>query len=167
MCRHVEAHFPPDVRAIRSARRLVADQLAEWELGDADGVTVLLVSELMTNAVMHARTTVALVIAVADGVVEVAVEDSDGRAIPQLRGTGRLRVVASEWDAEHGRGLYLVDSLATEWGIEQLESGKHVWFRRPVSEGWPYVTDCRCHGEDLHGAVVLASGRRVQLHAPA
>ena len=165
MCRHVEAHFPPDVRAIRSARRLVAGQLDAWELDDTDGVTVLLVSELMTNAVMHARTTVDLVMAVADGVVEVAVGDGDGSGVAELRGKERFRAVASEWQAEHGRGLFLVDALATEWGIEPLEGGKHVWFRRPVTEGWKYVTDCPCHGDDLHDAVVLASGRRVKLHA--
>lgn len=149
----------------RTCRRSGAHgaQLVDWELDDVEGVTVLLVSELMINAVTHARTTVDLEVAIADGVVEVGVGDRDGRGVVELRARNRLPHVVSDWHAENGRGLFLVDALSTEWGIEQLEGGKHVWFRRPVDEGWPYLAQCLCDGEEGHETVVLASGCRVKV----
>ena len=81
---------------------------------------VLLVSELVTNAVTHARTPVLFQAWVTDNLVRVEVHDC---ALPSRRlercatlGVGR------------GCGLRLVDILATRWGVQNEQSGKCVWF---------------------------------------
>lgn len=141
---------------------MVAAQLEHWELHDPDGSIVLLASELVTNAVRHAGTPVEVTMAVADGTVEIGVADSDPRVVPELR-PGELPEPTglSSWQAESGRGLFLVNAIADEWGTEHLARGKQVWFRISAGESWPYRTDCPCHGDDLHEATRLGSGRHV------
>ena len=86
-------------------------------------MVVLLVSELVSNAVLHGgphlpEATVGLAIAVADDQVRIEVEDA-GVNIPVV-GDGAL-------DRLTGRGLLLVQSLATRWGCESSDAGKVVW----------------------------------------
>lgn len=162
MCRHVAEQFPPEPASAGAARALVAGQLDRWELDDPDGSIVLLVSELVTNAVRHAGTPVELTMAVAEGTVEIGVADSDPRIVSHLRPDQRGetdRTIA--WQSESGRGLFLVDVLAEEWGTEHFSAGKQVWFRMSAGEHWPYRTECPCHGAELHDAVQLGSGRHV------
>jgi anti-sigma regulatory factor (Ser/Thr protein kinase) len=79
----------------------------------------LLVSELVTNAVLHARTTITLEItAVPDG-VRVGVLDGAARG-PRPRDFSL--------EATTGRGLTLVESLASAWGTNPTADGKQVWF---------------------------------------
>jgi anti-sigma regulatory factor (Ser/Thr protein kinase) len=82
-------------------------------------VAELLVSELVANAVRHA-TSAPIVRIEADGdSVWVAVQDASAKA-PDVQHTGV--------DADGGRGLLLVDSLATSWGWSKMPGGKRVWF---------------------------------------
>jgi len=81
---------------------------------------VLLVSEVVTNAVRHATGPCALVLTLDDDVVEVAVEDGDAR-FPATRSRRGLD--------EGGRGLVLVGALAHAWGVRPLPGGKATWFR--------------------------------------
>jgi two-component sensor histidine kinase len=107
---------------VRAARRLVADVLVQSAYaGDADTV-LLLVSEVVTNAVRHAATPFELTISVSGDEVTVAVTDHDGRHRPKVRNP-------SPQDTS-GRGLRIVDQLATSWGTELVANDtKRVWFR--------------------------------------
>jgi two-component sensor histidine kinase len=89
--------------------------------GDVDTV-LLLVSELVTNAVKHAATPFDVTVSVAGPEVTVAVVDHDRRHPPRLRDPAP--------DDTSGRGLRIVQELATSWGTEALSGdGKRVWFR--------------------------------------
>jgi two-component sensor histidine kinase len=107
---------------VRAARRLVADVLAEAHYpGDADTV-LLLVSEVVTNAVRHAATPFELTINVSGPEVMVAVIDHDRIHRPQVRNPRPQDT--------SGRGLRIVDELASSWGTELVDAdAKRVWFR--------------------------------------
>ena len=113
--------LPVERSAASRARRFTRDVLTR--LGVADGVVddaELLVSELVTNAVLHARSESRIDVERADGSVRVTVYDNSP-ALPRLRNYGA--------DAVTGRGLLLVDRLAREWGVEKIaEKGKGIWF---------------------------------------
>jgi anti-sigma regulatory factor (Ser/Thr protein kinase) len=80
----------------------------------------LLVSELVTNAIVHGSGEASLVVEVYEGHVHVEVADSE----PTLD----LRPLRVEPTSEHGRGLATVDALASSWGVEPRLAGKAVWF---------------------------------------
>jgi anti-sigma regulatory factor (Ser/Thr protein kinase) len=118
MARAVELLGRP--ASVRKARGFTADVLAD------DGVeasvielAVLLVSELVTNAVVHARGPICLTVHTDAHWVRIEVEDA-GHRRPALR--------AATLDAVDGRGLLVVDKLATDWGTEQRATHKVVWF---------------------------------------
>lgn len=107
--------FPLSGAAVSAARHFVSDQVPDRELSQT---VALLVSELATNAVVHGATAFE-VHAVVDGSVRVEVTDD---------GPGWPRVVHAPPDAGGGRGLRIVDELATRWGAERLDHGKRIWF---------------------------------------
>jgi anti-sigma regulatory factor (Ser/Thr protein kinase) len=88
---------------------------------DVVSVAELLVSELATNAVLHAESLLVLQIEVAGPRLKVSVEDCSHR-----QPAPRHSVTVDE--STDGRGLLLVDALADSWGWERTESGKLVWF---------------------------------------
>jgi anti-sigma regulatory factor (Ser/Thr protein kinase) len=109
----------------RDARRLVTSTLREWHLEHLEDAAVLLVSEVVTNAVLHARTELAVEIAREDDAVRVTVSDRSP-ATPQRRRTGL--------QAGTGRGLGLLAVIATDWGTGPAEDPwrKDVWFELPT-----------------------------------
>jgi len=151
MCRVRTIDVGDDPRSASAARRATAAQLDRWELDELRPDAELLVSELVTNAVLHSAGDVTVTLAVADGLLEVGVTDPGSPLRPQRRS-------GPPWNAEGGRGLRLVDRIATEWGVAALARGKQVWFRLQVGAGWPHRTSCPCAGEDLE-RVRLESGR--------
>jgi Histidine kinase-like ATPase domain len=108
----------PVSASVPEARRFVMDRLTGIP-GDAVDVARLLVSELVTNAVLHARTELTLTLDRTGTVVRVQVEDGNPR-LPVLRTHGS--------DASTGRGLGVIDKMATSWGTHSIEGGKVVWF---------------------------------------
>lgn len=78
----------------------------------------LVVSELVTNAVLHARTPVDLTLRWAGSQIRIEVQDDNGQ-VPRTKEYGP--------DAASGRGLLLVGSLSQEWGVHATASGKVVW----------------------------------------
>jgi signal transduction histidine kinase len=86
----------------------------------------LLVSELVTNAVVYARSRVTVVVESRGELLRVGVHDSS----PELP----VRVEADP-TAESGRGLNIVDRLALRWGVdvEGRSPGKTVWFEIPLA----------------------------------
>jgi anti-sigma regulatory factor (Ser/Thr protein kinase) len=99
------------------ARRFARDVLASHSAA-VIGVAELLVSELITNAVLHARSTARLDIHLENRRIRVAVHD-ESTTIPQVRD--------AQTD-DGGRGLLLVDALAACWGAAPTATGKYVWF---------------------------------------
>jgi anti-anti-sigma factor len=118
--------FPPTHASARIARDVVRGAL--WEAGVSDASVeeaVLAANELVTNAILHARTDCTLRLFVDTDIVRVEVEDRD---------PSHLSPVVLGPDAGSGRGLVLVERLAAEWGHELLPDGKIVWceVHRPV-----------------------------------
>lgn len=108
----------PDPREVRQVRRFVAKAVPDLD-ADAADTLLLLVSELVTNAVVHARTEIEVAVAVTDDDVLVSVHDLD---------LGRREQRTGERDG--GRGLGLVRSLAGDSGmVAHSEGGKTAWFR--------------------------------------
>jgi anti-sigma regulatory factor (Ser/Thr protein kinase) len=157
MCRIASRGLAPSTPAVAEARAFVVAALRRWDLDALVVDAELLTSELVTNAVLHARGDLTVTVAVADGSAEVGVTD------PSVS-PPRQRTV--EWTAQNGRGLRLVDRLADDWGVAYLDGGKQVWFRLDVGVGWAHRSACPCGGEDL-SRVRLESGRwAVAAHGP-
>ena len=112
-----------DLSAVARSRALVARQLAAWGLSALSDTALLLVSELVTNAIRYARMPVRLQLMRLDAHLVCAVTDSDAR-LPRLRHAGA--------DDEGGRGLQLVGTLARRWGARPTDAGKVVWFELPL-----------------------------------
>lgn len=79
--------------------------------------SVLLTSEVVTNAVMHAQTPIDITVVVGATSVRIEVCDED-TSIPTVRTDG----------VTSGRGLQLVDRLSSAWGVIARGTGKRVWF---------------------------------------
>ncbi|MFF8963522.1 ATP-binding protein [Streptomyces globisporus] len=103
-----------------AARRLVRVALAVWGLEDMADDGALIVSELVANAVQHARRESVRVIVEcpAASCVRIGVVDFS-RVPPSRRGP--------DDESEHGRGLPLVAAVAKNWGTDPLPWGKRVW----------------------------------------
>src|SRR5438067_5497508 len=114
--------LPSDASAAGRARAIVAAALPMPDQQEARDIAALLVSELVTNAIVHAASAVELEVAVDGPVVTVRVRDADTGPLVMRAGGG------SELD-EGGRGLLLVDRLADAWGTEHHGGRKTVWFR--------------------------------------
>lgn len=115
-----EWSFPADAAAVRTARTLVRDTLREWGLDSVTDVTVLLVSELVTNSLRYASGPIGVRMYSHAGPT-LLVEVSD--PLPDLP---RERV--AEPDDEGGRGLQLVALASRRWGTRPGNTGKTVWF---------------------------------------
>jgi anti-sigma regulatory factor (Ser/Thr protein kinase) len=117
----VRTVLTPHPTSVGVARRFVRDVLKTRRIDDGVVSTVeLLTSEVVTNAIVHARSGPQLAVEVNDGVVRVAVRDL-GPGLP-VRRLGRL-------DDVSGRGVVIVEELATAWGVERERNGaKRVWF---------------------------------------
>jgi len=114
-----EQSFAPDVATVATARRWVEDTLTAWGADDLSWTAVLLVTELSTNAVLHAATPYRVSLnRRTDGTMRIGVSDSSPRK-PRTRDYGV--------DATTGRGLGLVGSLAAAWGTSSRPDGKTVW----------------------------------------
>jgi len=123
--REATARFLADPRSAGHARRFAAAALDGWDLAVLRESVVLLVSELVSNAVLHADTPVA--VRLVESGPRLRVEVSDGSpASPRMR--------HFSLDSATGRGLQLVDSLASDWGVEPRDEGKRVWFEVTAGE---------------------------------
>ena len=124
------AAYRPEPAAVAAARKFVRETLQSWlhpgpGLAEDAGLVddaVLLTSELVTNAILHAsdeHESIELVISWGAGLLRVEVHDGS-RSAP-------ARVHALPY-AEAGRGLMLLDSLSTSWGSRETVRGKAVYF---------------------------------------
>ncbi|HMD44881.1 MAG TPA: ATP-binding protein, partial [Acidimicrobiales bacterium] len=120
--RHRELTLPGEVASTPAARRWVADQLAGLA-ADVVEAAALLVSELVTNAVLYVGTDIVVAVHFGDDRVRIDVADASP-VMPLPRDYGVY--------ATTGRGLALLDVMAPTWGVHQTETGKVVWFELPV-----------------------------------
>ena len=111
--------LPADLSSVRQARRFVQRTLRDWSRRQIEDEAMLLTSELVTNAVVHARSEVHLTLLPLEDRVRIEVADS---------GDGALQMVAPDPDSLSGRGLLLVQELARMWGTSADGSRKVVWF---------------------------------------
>ena len=160
------AAYQPVPAAAAAARHFVRDTLRSWELTgrseEQDALVddaVLLTSELVTNAVLHAGTPVQVTCRIVgdepDGAVEIAVLD---------RRPGQLRPDLPHSPAEaaertNGRGLQLPAQLASAWGVTYAGTAKAVWFR--ISLAGPGRAGPSCAAEaSVPGAPAAAAPAR-------
>ncbi|MET8213807.1 SpoIIE family protein phosphatase [Streptomyces sp. NPDC005373] len=115
--------LPVDPALVAQARALTTRQLTDWALEPLTFTTELIVSELVTNAIQHARGPMALRLIHAQTLI---CEVSDGSlGAPHLR---RARTTD-----EGGRGMFLIAQLATRWGTRYTTDGKTIWAEQPLS----------------------------------
>jgi len=107
----------PRRESVSAARAFVKTQLANFPRIDT---AVLLTSELVTKAILHAATDVELLVKRTDRSARVVVRDSDRRQV--------FTPYPSDSAGDHGRGLFLVANLATRWGQRDEGDGKSMWF---------------------------------------
>ncbi|WP_233416577.1 SpoIIE family protein phosphatase [Streptomyces sp. N35] len=125
------ATFEPVGRSVASARAFVRDTLQGWGYTDIIDDAVVLTSELVTNAVVHAGTTADVLCLRSEDAVRIEVADRyPEREIPLQQS---LRTLGSP-DREGGRGLQLCAALASRWGVEYTPTFKQVWFRLDLPE---------------------------------
>ncbi|MFE9923737.1 ATP-binding protein [Streptomyces sp. NPDC005774] len=119
------AYFlPSDRRTVGRARHLVTEQLGVWGVvPDTCDTAALVVSELLTNAVLHtsSRRVACTLGATPDLVLIQVTDDGSGPSVPRTR-----RADARD---EVGRGLLLVKAVSERWGVEVAEygDGRTVW----------------------------------------
>lgn len=115
---HLKREFQPEPVSAPAARKFVLD--AGWSHDNEENLRLAtVVSEVVTNAILHARTTFCVTVTVEEKAIRVDVHDGSAD-IP----------VRKLYDptAATGRGLQIIDAMADRWGVLMQPSGKTVWF---------------------------------------
>ena len=143
------AAFEPEPTAVAAARRFVRETLNSWQLSGRDDLVadaVLLTSELVTNALVHAGTSIQLTCRLDGAAVEVSVLDRHpARMIPDPPSG------SAEADRPGGRGLLLPGALSSSWGVSYAPTAKVVWFRLGL--------DAQSDRAPAVGEALVAAGR--------
>ena len=123
--------LPPEAASVPAARRVAWTVLGAWGHEDLGETAALLVSELVTNSLLHARTPMTLRLALAGDVLRIEVRDGSP-VVPSQR--------HHSTDATTGRGLMFLQELGRQWGAERLDGDtrKSVWVDVPVAGGDPH-----------------------------
>jgi anti-sigma regulatory factor (Ser/Thr protein kinase) len=116
--------LPVDLAAPAMARALVREACADWSAGEVEDAAALVASELVSNAVQHARSTCRLTVAVDDAGLRVGVRDFAPGREPRPRPV--------DFDGSSGRGLHLVAMISAAWGVQLHADGKTAWAVIPL-----------------------------------
>jgi anti-sigma regulatory factor (Ser/Thr protein kinase) len=116
----VRIELAPEASSAERARRFVERALTSWKCMELVEVTVLLANELVTNSVLHANTDISVEVRKLPTGVGVQVSDHDNASVAPRRASVH---------AEGGRGLALVVGISDDWGVEEWDGGKTVWFQ--------------------------------------
>lgn len=115
---HSKREFQPEPVSAPAARKFVLD--AGWSRDNEENMRLAtVVSEVVTNAILHARTTFCVSVTVEETAIRVDVRDGSAD-IPVLK--------LYDPTAATGRGLQIIDAMADRWGVSMQPSGKSVWF---------------------------------------
>lgn len=107
-------------QAVGHARRFTRRTLRSWNVtGDAQDAVLLIVSELVTNALVHTDGRVRLDLTLVNHRLRVAVADSSPRT--------PIKPTSIGWEATGGRGILLVEAMSAAWGSLPVSGGKQVW----------------------------------------
>jgi anti-sigma regulatory factor (Ser/Thr protein kinase) len=117
----------PEALAPSASRRFVREALARWELEVLTDTAVLLTSELVTNAIVHAQTEVAVTIRREDR-ESVTISVQDGSSVEP-------RLAPHAPDSTTGRGIEILDQLAVSWEVIPHRPGKTVLFKLQAPPG--------------------------------
>lgn len=143
MCHTERLTVRPDTTCAGHARRWAAGHLQHWKLPENTvDAAVLMLSEAITNAIVHARTASTVRLVLTGRHLDVTVTDLNprrasgkdrlARACPAGGPTvGPSRPVQL---TESGRGLQIIDALAEQWGVRDVDEGTEVWFRLRVDK---------------------------------
>lgn len=119
--RHASTVLPPTADSVPLARRFARATLAAWERDAFDEAACLLVSELVTNAILHARTEVTVsLVDHGDHGDQVVLSVGDGSPVLPVQRRHSL-------EAATGRGLLLLDRYSSAYGVARSAAGKQVW----------------------------------------
>ncbi|WP_055589125.1 SpoIIE family protein phosphatase [Streptacidiphilus griseoplanus] len=119
-----------DLHGVGEVRTFVRERLHEWGLEEQADALELMSSEVVTNALVHADSDVDFRLRHYDDRVRVDVRDADPTPpVPEPV------VLANQpgSESEHGRGLVIVDVLASDWGNTPSGRGKTIWFEQTVA----------------------------------
>jgi anti-sigma regulatory factor (Ser/Thr protein kinase) len=108
-----------DAQSITAARRAVRAMVAGYR-DDLAAVAELLTDELLTNAVLHGGGQFGLTARVDETRLRVIVSD--------VLSSERVTVYPPGHELEYGRGMTIVDAMASKWGVERHGSEKSIWF---------------------------------------
>lgn len=114
--------YPASVHAVREARHFVRTCLGGG--GDRAEDVALIVSELASNAVRHARSPFAVHVTVEGPSVRIGVRDASNEG---------PRLVPASGMSETGRGVATIAALSERWGTEEHPVGKTVWAELPLT----------------------------------
>jgi anti-sigma regulatory factor (Ser/Thr protein kinase) len=120
-CKSWDLTFTAEPEEVASLRRAIRSRLERWSLPHlADGAE-LCAGELIANVITHVGrgTPTTLSVSLVRGCLRVEVHDPDTRALPTL--------IRAEAESESGRGMALVDAIATRWGVELRPDSKVTW----------------------------------------
>ncbi|MEU6083430.1 ATP-binding protein [Streptomyces sp. NPDC047108] len=121
---HFSLTLTSERSSVREARATIRLHLDACGLTPYSDITELLVSELVTNALCHGSGAIRLSLSIRPRTLHCEVRDGSPR-IPGVR--------TARHDEESGRGLFLVQELAHEWGSQVSDTGKAVWFNLELS----------------------------------
>ncbi len=111
----------PQTSTVAEARRWARAVLQAWDADEFEWELSQLLTEVVTNAVLHARTSVRVVLQYDEASGRIRCEVSDGSPVMP-------RVRRHSIEATTGRGLRLLEQVATTWGTNRVGQGKTVWF---------------------------------------
>jgi PAS domain-containing protein len=109
------------------ARRFTARTLRAWGLTEDTDTAKLIVSELVTNALVHTEGHVRLDLTLLGGRLRITVSDSSPRT--------PVKPTVVSWQATGGRGILLVEAMSADWGTVPVSGGKQVWSELELDRG--------------------------------
>jgi anti-sigma regulatory factor (Ser/Thr protein kinase) len=129
VCRHWD--LPAEPTAPGAARALVRRACVDWEIPiETENAAALVVSELAFNAVVHAGTSIRVIVELTDEALSVRVRDLRPDLPP--RAGPRSPNLAASPDRTRSLGLRVVSALARSWGVAEQPDAKTVWAQLPL-----------------------------------
>ncbi|WUF58965.1 SpoIIE family protein phosphatase [Streptomyces tubercidicus] len=113
--------------AVMHARRFTGRTLRSWGVTEEQDVALLVVSELVTNAIAHTQGEVRLDLTLSADRLRIGVNDASPRS--------PVKPASVDWESTGGRGLLLVEAMSASWGSVPLSGGKQVWSEITLEPG--------------------------------